>query len=173
MRQLEDLLNEAREILREAGVAADSFVVIGALAAIEHRHESRTTKDVDLLLDQHVDLSEAFQRHGFTVRTVRDPSEPLPHMYQMRRGVDIVDVIFADTEFQQSAITRAKDGYISPEDVIMHKLIAWRPRDRDDVLSILAADHELNRAYIEHWATEWDVTDRWQEALTEFEQNSQ
>ncbi len=28
--------------------------------------------------------------------------------------------------------------------VIVHKLLAWRPRDRDDVASILAAGHDLD-----------------------------
>ncbi len=45
----------------------------------------------------------------------------------------------------------------------MHKLIAWRPRDRDDIASILSTGRSFDRAYIEHWAVEWDVLDRWEQ----------
>ncbi|MCC7076456.1 MAG: hypothetical protein IT198_04965 [Acidimicrobiia bacterium] len=46
----------------------------------------------------------------------------------------------------------------------MHKLIAWRPRDRDDIASILDAGLALDVTYIEHWASEWEVLDRWRAA---------
>lgn len=46
----------------------------------------------------------------------------------------------------------------------MHKLIAWRPRDRDDIASILEAGHVLDEQFIERWAGEWDVLDRWDQA---------
>ncbi len=53
---------------------------------------------------------------------------------------------------------------LTPEDVIVHKLIAWRPRDRDDIASILDAGLALDVTYIEHWASEWEVLDRWRAA---------
>ena len=43
-------------------------------------------------------------------------------------------------------------------------VLAWRTRDRDDVDSILAVGHELDEEYIEGWAREWQVLDRWREA---------
>jgi D-serine dehydratase len=70
----------------------------------------------------------------------------------------------AETAFQRAAIERAVDGVITAEDVIVFKLIAWRPRDQDDVASTLDAGHHLDTAYIERWAAEWQVTDRWLEA---------
>ena len=48
---------------------------------------------------------------------------------------------------------------------MIHKLLARRPRDRDDVASILEARHDLDEGYIVRWATEWGVADRWQLAL--------
>jgi hypothetical protein len=44
-----------------------------------------------------------------------------------------VDVIVAETDYQQIARARASDGHISVEDVIVHKLIAWRGRDQDGI----------------------------------------
>jgi hypothetical protein len=47
--------------------------------------------------------------------------------------------------------------------VIIHKLLAWRSRDVDDITDILSTDPQLDEAYIEHWAREWEVLDRWDE----------
>lgn len=50
---------------------------------------------------------------------------------------------------------------LAVEDVIVFKLIAWRPRDQQDIDSILRARHQLDTPYIEKWANEWEVADRW------------
>lgn len=79
--------------------------------------------------------------------------------------LDRVDLLIVTVEYQQVALDRSRDGVIAVEDVIVHKLIAWRPRDQDVVLSILRADPHLDAQCIEHWAQEWGVVDRWREAL--------
>lgn len=53
---------------------------------------------------------------------------------------------------------------ITVEDVIVQKLIAWRPRDRNDIASILEGGHHLDEQYIERRAVEWEVLDRWHQA---------
>jgi len=76
------------------------------------------------------------------------------------------DVYVAGTRFEQSVLARRNErGYVSPEDLIVYKLMAWRSQDRDDIAEVLAADLELDTGYIEHWAGQWEVLDRWQEAL--------
>ena len=67
-------------------------------------------------------------------------------------------------DYQRVALERAVDHVITVEDVIVHKLIAWRPRDRNDIASILEGEPTLDEAYIEQWASTWDVMDRWREA---------
>jgi hypothetical protein len=47
--------------------------------------------------------------------------------------------------------------------VIIHKLIAGRPRDLDDIRSILETGAELDRQYLDHWIEEWDLGERWQQ----------
>ena len=42
-------------------------------------------------------------------------------------------------EYQRVALRRSVDHVLTAEDVIVHKLIAWRLRDRDDIRSILEA----------------------------------
>lgn len=46
--------------------------------------------------------------------------------------------------------------------MIVHKLIAWRPRDRDDIRSILEAGVVLDADYLARWISEWELADRWQ-----------
>ncbi|MGH9185119.1 MAG: hypothetical protein ACRD0U_04780 [Acidimicrobiales bacterium] len=85
----------------------------------------------------------------------------------MIRGKDDqIDILFPVVDYQELALERGVENgnVLTAEDVIVHKLIAWRRRDRDDVDSILEAGHGLDEAYIEHWAEEWGVTDRWREA---------
>lgn len=51
--------------------------------------------------------------------------------------------------------------------MIVHKLIAGRLHDLDDIRQILAADVVLDAAYIEEWAARWDVLARWRAILAE------
>lgn len=44
----------------------------------------------------------------------------------------------ATTEHQRIAVERAVDHVLTVEDVFVHKLIARRPRDQDDINSILS-----------------------------------
>ena len=91
-----------------------------------------------------------------------DPGEP-PHLLLTRTATDRVDLLVACTDYQDLALERAIDGVLTVEDVIVHKLLAWRPRDRGDLRSILDVGHDLDVAYIEYWAEQWEVLDRWRE----------
>ena len=82
----------------------------------------------------------------------------------MRGRGDQIDVLITSIEYQDVALSRAVEHVISVDDVIIHKLIAWRPRDRNDIASILQAAHPLDEAYIEHWARAWEVLERWEQA---------
>lgn len=140
-------------------------VLIGALAAIRYRATPRFTTDVDFLARSVAGLAEAMTAEGYDVRTMTQPGDSEPYVVFIRgKGVKI-DVLRAETDLQESAIDRAVDGVITAEDVIVFKLLAWRPRDQDDVASILEAGHDLDTLYVERWAAEWQVADRWQEAL--------
>ena len=160
MQSHEAWLAEARSVLGEVGVDA---VVMGAVAALQYRSSPRTTTDLDLLIGRAGDLRAAFEEHDFAVREVTDPSGD-PFLFIITRNEVRIDIIVAETAYQEEALKRAINGYLSPEDVILHKLIAWRARDRDDIGSILEADIEIDSAYVDRWATEWDVADRWREA---------
>jgi hypothetical protein len=139
------------------------WALIGALAALEYRHEPRLTTDLDLLVEPVDGLDDAFRAVGFEVRAIADPGDPA-HLLLLRGNGIRADLLLVEVEYQQVALDRSARGVITAEDVIIHKLIAWRARDKDDILSILRTGRSLDEEYIEHWAEEWDVSDRWDEA---------
>jgi hypothetical protein len=82
-------------------------------------------------------------------------------LIRCHRGPESGDILLPVIEYQGEALARAVDHVLTVEDVIIHKLIAWRPRDRDDIRSIREAGVPLDRAYLETWIAEWDLGERW------------
>jgi hypothetical protein len=103
------------------------------------------------------DTDESFRRLGLAF--FRDSS-----------GVRI-DVMLADTIFDETAIGRARDIDFAPgknirvctaEDLIIYKMLSTRTRDRGDVESIIQKQGDaLDDAYIENWLAQFE------EALTD------
>jgi hypothetical protein len=138
------------------------WTIAGALAALEYRSTARLTTDVDLLAEWHDQLIPALEQAGLSLRVHRDQSQV--HLIRGQGPGCTLDVIVAGTEYQRGAIRRGLRKWLTIEDVLVHKLIAWRPKDRDDVRSILSARPVLDEAYIERWVREWEVEDRWERA---------
>lgn len=160
MREPSDYWPEIAERFRAAGV---EVALIGALAARRYRAVDRQTTDVDFLARDLRDVPALMRAAGYEVRTMAEPGGE-PYVVFIRGEGVRVDVLLAETAYQREALDRARDGVITVEDVIVHKLLAWRARDRDDIGSIFAAGHHLDEAYIERWADAWEVSDRWEEA---------
>lgn len=139
-------------------------MVAGAAAAGAYRLAGRYTADLDLLITWNARIPAVFEELGYSLRQIASPGES-PHLVVMTRGAERVDLIVAVVPYQELAIERGEGNHVlTVEDVIIHKLIAWRLRDRDDIASILAAGHNLDTGYIDYWAREWAVTDRWETA---------
>jgi dsDNA-binding SOS-regulon protein len=149
----------AAEILDGLGVR---WALMGALAADRYRHRPRLTTDVDVLVEPDAQLRSAFEAAGYEVQPAGDGEQP--DMLLVRGRGDRIDVLLATVDYLRTALDRADRRVITVEDVIVQKLIAWRPRDRDDVASILEAGHALDDGYIATWATAFDVVDRWGQA---------
>jgi hypothetical protein len=151
----------AAEIFDAAGV---DYALAGGLAALRYRRTARLTVDADFLAAYRPGLADVFRDAGYDVIESADPGEP-PHLLAVRGKGDVIDVLLAVVEYQHVALDRAVDHVLTVEDVIVHKLIAWRGRDRNDIASILETGIALDEAYIGQWAAEWDVSDRWEQAL--------
>lgn len=134
------------------------------LLRLRYRSQPRETTYVDFLIREIRDLPARLEADGYEVKVLAEPGEAEPYLALLRGNGVRVDIMAAQTEFQRSALDRAVDGVITVEDVIVFKLLAWRARDRADIDSILSVGHELEEGYIEHWAEEWQVSDRWARA---------
>lgn len=160
MREPSDSAAAAAEILDAAGV---EWALIGGLAALRYRATPRLTVDADFLASRDPALAAAFRAAGYEVSEVGDPGEE-PHLLLVRGHGDVIDVLLSVVDYQDVALRRAVDHVLTVEDVIVHKLIAWRPRDRNDIASILETGIPLDEDYIAEWAERWEVTERWAEA---------
>lgn len=169
------LLIDARSALETAGVA---YAVIGGCARNAYA-EARATKDVDFVVAgdaaSHEAAMSALAERGFVpASSVGEASDPVPDLVLYRDANQRrVDVLFAKTAFERSALARREHRapydaiqlpVVSPEDLIVYKLIAGRTQDFADVEMVVAALAAANRAidwaYIDRWCDEWDVADR-------------
>jgi len=75
-----------------------------------------------------------------------------------------VDFIFSCTPYESGAIRRANKvnildqavSFAAVEDLIIHKIFAGRPRDIDDVRSVILKNSALDVPYIEKWLKAFD-----------------
>lgn len=137
------------------------WALIGAVAAASYRATQRPTDDIDYLVIWNDRLVPAMIDAGFDVRVLEDEDEP--QLIRARRTDGRVDIVLARTDYQKLAVERAVDHVVTVEDLLIHKLIAWRPRDQDDVRSILSTGLDVDEEYLVHWVREWGVEDRWRE----------
>ncbi|MCZ6618437.1 MAG: hypothetical protein O7E57_09915 [Gammaproteobacteria bacterium] len=167
----------SRTALNHLGKVLDGlsirWVLIGALAANRYRATPRLTNDVDLLLantGEGINVLEAtLAEAGWSVHRA-DPGGELLRLTHADFGV--ADLLVAGTRYQDLAIQRAvvepidDDQYASvltPEDIIVHKLIAGRYQDLADIEAILDTELTLDEEYIEQWAGFWEVLDLWEQ----------
>lgn len=167
-------VNALGAILDRLGIA---WTLIGALAANRYRREVRLTGDVDVLVASYGPGLAAFEaaatEAGWSVRR-GTPDGAILRLRHPELGA--ADVLLAETDYQRTALERASvealEGgspvrFLRVEDVIVHKLIAGRPRDVDDIGEILATGRGLDVEYVERWASFWGVLDLWRKLRAE------
>lgn len=147
-------------------------MVIGGQAVLLYG-EPRLTRDIDITLGAGTDrLADVLALlPEIPLRPLPDDLEPfvqrtmvLPALHEAT-GVR-VDLIFSYTPYEREAIGRARDvqlggemvQFASPEDVVIHKVFAGRPRDLEDVASIVRNQPDLDLDYIEHWLGVFDAS---------------
>ena len=141
----------------------------------------RATTDLDLAVAADAEsinmIEDALVALGFRcVRRQRvDATEELADILIFRREAGDprqVDVLAAKSDFEASALRRAVAiqaasvtlPVITAEDLIVYKLIADRPRDREDIRAVLATQERAGRAidwdYISRWCEFWGIAER-------------
>jgi len=163
----EDLIARIAGELKTAGLP---YMMIGGQAVLLYG-TPRMTKDIDITLGVDVRGLESLlpglvamgleiipkEFRSFVVRTSVLPTR------DERSGIR-VDFIFSFTPYERQAILRSKAVllggthvmFASAEDVIIHKIFAGRPRDLEDVRSILLKNPDLDKRYIRKWLIEFE-----------------
>jgi len=177
LEQLLDAMDDARV----------SYALIGA-AARNAWAPPRATTDLDLAAvvdaEGYDRVVGELERLGYApVRSHRaQASDRVPAVTVFRneltdRAYRQVDVLAAATDFEREAVLQAVERplgrrsarVVRREHLIVYKLIAWRDRDRQDVHDVIAtaraAGAPLDLELVRRWAREWEVEERWAEAL--------
>lgn len=160
----ERLLERIARALDGAGIP---YMVIGGQAVLLYG-EPRLTKDIDITLGvdldhlpavtslaRGIDLKPLVEPESFTRQTMVLPcSDP-------STGIR-VDFIFSFTPYEQEAMNRvrkvklgdAEVRFASVEDLVIHKVVAGRPRDLEDVKTVLAKNPHADFPYMRYWLGE-------------------
>lgn len=162
------------------------YAVMGGLAVRVYALP-RATQDVDVTISIERDrlpmLREKLGESGCAISPVYDSNwldsvEGMP-LFKVKRyvgshSVDI-DIFIAESAFQEALIQRRtlhkvndrQVALVSPEDLVLLKLIASRPRDWIDVQDLLFTLGTLDESYMRKWAAQLGVSEKLEEALKE------
>ena len=147
------------------------YMIIGGQAVLLYG-EPRLTKDIDITLGINIDRLDDLLSivNGLSLDPI---PENVPSFVQktmvlpaLERNTGIrVDFIFSFTPYEMQAIGRAKRVvlagqevcFASPEDLILHKIFAGRPRDLEDVRILILKNPGIDVPYIRRWLREFDA----------------
>ncbi len=141
------------------------YAIIGGIA-VQYWGEARTTSDVDLVILLPLDRQDSFF-DAILSRFEPRLSDAVPFALENRvlliSGTDgtPVDIALGIPGYEEEAIRRAVDvtlhgqqavRLIGPEDLIIHKCIAGRPRDIEDIERVLVRQKlSVDLDYIREW----------------------
>lgn len=183
MKELHDQLRAFVRLFDALGVP---YAVMGGIAVRSHGIP-RPTQDIDFTVS--IDRSrlprllEDARQLGYEVPEAYatgwvDQVAGMPVVkvarYLEHWSID-VDLFLAESPFQQELLKRAKPEQIddvmvrmvTPEDLILLKLLARRPRDLADIGDVLFIQGTLDESYLRRWASELGVLTELEKVLAE------
>ncbi len=163
----ERLLKKIALQLKKASIP---YMVIGGQAVLLYG-EPRLTRDIDIALgigvEELIKIKKISRMMGLKILVNNDEefvarTMVLP-VLDKESGIRI-DFTFSHSPYEKKAIGRAKDvklgrtpvKFASLEDLVIHKVIAGRARDLEDVRSVLLKNPKYDSHYIEKWLSEFD-----------------
>lgn len=174
MKQFEQPLKALTSFLNSEKI---KYVVLGGLA-VSLYGEPRFTADIDvnviLARDGINDFLKKCKSQNFyplipNIKQVADKSGVIPLEFVKQKKHTRCDVIIAQNALEYSAVKRGRlrkfgsvsARVVSPEDLVLHKIISLRPRDREDVKGILIRQKgKLDLSYIKDWLKRIDKIDK-------------
>ncbi len=177
---IEELL---KKLARHLDKSEIPYMIIGGQAVLLYG-TPRLTRDIDITLgvdtDKFSTIEEICNQLGLEIL----PENPAEFARETKvlpaeepNSRIRVDFIFSFTEYEARAIKRAKkvtmDDYpvkfASPEDIIIHKMLAARAIDTEDVKNILLKNEaSINVEYIKKWLSEFSKLDEHKEISERF-----
>ncbi|MFH1664938.1 MAG: nucleotidyltransferase [Candidatus Omnitrophota bacterium] len=149
------------------------YVILGGIA-VSIYGEPRFTADVDVNIildktgiDKFLELSK---KSGFfplfpNTKKIAKESGVIPMKHMKGKVEGRCDVIIAENALEYAAIKRGRlrkigsvmARLVTPEDLIIHKITSFRPRDAEDLKGILIRQKgKLDIGYISEWLTKID-----------------
>lgn len=140
------------------------YAVIGGIA-VQYWGESRTTRDVDIVVLVPPDKTDRFLQRAadrFHPRIADAVSFARQNRVLLLEASDgtPADISLGIPGYEEEALKRAVTGsiggsrtfkIISAEDLIIHKVLAGRPRDMEDAERILVRRKKIDLGYITKW----------------------
>ncbi len=163
----QELLKKLAQSFNQASIP---YMVIGGQAVLIYG-EPRLTRDIDVTLGVGVEdfakVKDAIGGLGLTALKDDESFVRRTMVFPLRDDISgiRVDLVFSFSPYERDAIQRARevdiDGvtvrYASLEDVIIHKIVAGRPRDLEDVKSMLLKNPAFNEPFIVSWLEQFDA----------------
>ncbi|MFO0790210.1 MAG: nucleotidyl transferase AbiEii/AbiGii toxin family protein [Pirellulales bacterium] len=186
MKDLMPTLFGLAELLEQKGI---KYAVMGGLA-IRAYAIPRSTEDIDFTLS----LDRRRLPELYSELETRNYSIPEPYragwvdqlsaavplkLVKLKRYVGDhaidVDLFLAETPFQDEVLKRRRLADVkgrqlwlaSPEDLVLLKLAADRPRDWIDIADVFFTQGPLDEVYMRHWAKALDVERKLDRALAQ------
>lgn len=173
-----------KRIAQELDAHRIPYMVIGGQAVLLYGR-ARLTRDIDITLgvdvDQFARVEQVCESLGL------EPLAEKPREFVTKTKVlpveapDTklrVDFVFSFTPYETQAIGRANEvllegrsvKFASCEDVIIHKMVAGRPVDQEDVRHLVAKNREsIDTDYVRHWLSEFSQLPDHSQIVTEFD----
>ena len=148
------------------------YMIVGGQAVLLYGIP-RLTKDIDITLGMDInrlpEITGLIKKIKLTIipKNYRDFATRTMVLPVLDKSSNIrIDFIFSFTEYEKTAIKRARDvslgnrkiKFASVEDIIIHKIFAGRPRDIEDIKSIVVKHPKIDRKYIRKWLKQFGRT---------------
>lgn len=178
---IEKLIRNIAKVLDNKGI---SYIIIGGQALLIYGR-IRATRDIDLTLgidtDKYEELEAICEHLGLEII----PKEPRQFAEQTKvlpakepSSKIRIDFIFSFTLYEREAIQRGKEvvmqnypvKFASCEDLIIHKMIAGRAIDEEDIKDVLLKNRDsLDTEYIYKWLNEFAKKPEYKDLPKRFE----
>lgn len=171
------LEKEIKALVKLLSVQKIKYIILGGVAVSVYG-EPRMTADIDVNVliskDRIREFLKKAKKHHFypafaSIKRTIEEASVIPFKYKSGNIFFKCDLIIAENILEYAAIRRGrvkkigsiKARFISPEDLVIHKITSSRPRDIADLNGVLLRQKgKLDKEYIINWLKKIDRVDK-------------